>query len=114
MYIVSHVIGAQPPVIYMLPTATSVTITWTQPEFSLPVLNYTVSLTRVTGSDQVLCPSVMDTRPPVTTMATVTSMLFTDLQEFSTYTVTVTARFNTTVAQRPTSMEFTTLSAGKQ
>ena len=111
---INHVTGAQPPVISMLlPTATSVTITWTQPEFSLPVLDYTVSLTRVTGSSQVLCPSVMDSRSPVTIVATVTSMEFTGLQEFSTYTVTVTARFNTTVSQSPT-MEFTTLSAGKQ
>ena len=96
-------------------TTTSVSITWTQPEFSLPVMNYTVSLTRVTGSGQVLCPSVMDNRPPVTTMATVTSMEFTGLQEFSTYTVTVTARFSAfgLITQTPTSMDFTTLSASR-
>ena len=75
------------------PTATSVTITWTQPEFSLPVADYTVSLTRVTGSGQVLCSSFNDTRPPVTTMATVTSMQFTGLQEFSKYAVSVTTRY---------------------
>ena len=96
------------------PTATSVSITWTQPEFSLPVLDYTVSLTRVTGSGQVLCPSVMDSRHPVTTMANITIMEFTDLQEFSTYTVTVTARFSAfgLTLQTSTSMDFTTLSAG--
>ena len=95
-------------------TTTSVIVTWTQPEFSLPVLNYTASLTRVTGSGQVLCPSVMDSRPPVTTMATVTSMGFTGLQEFSTYTVTVTARFSAfgLITQTPTSIDFTTLSTG--
>ena len=106
------------PVISILsPTATSVTITWTQPvsEFSLPVLNYRVSLTRVTGSGQVLCPSVMDSRPPVTTMASVT-IEFTGLHEFSTYTVTVTARFNAyafgLITQTPINMGFTTLSTG--
>ena len=93
------------------PTATSVSITWTQPELSLPVLNYTVSLTQVTGSGQVLCPSVMDSRSPITVMNTVTSMEFTGLQEFSSYTVTVNARFSASslVTQ---STDFTTLSAG--
>ena len=96
-------------------TTSSVNITWTQPEFSLPwpVLNYTVSLTRVIGH-QVICPWAMDSRLPVITMATVTSMEFTGLQEFSTYTVTVTAMFNAfcSLRQTPTSMRFTTHSAG--
>ena len=97
-------------------TSMSVTITWTQPEFSLPVINYTVSLSRVTGSGQVLCTSYMDVRPSVTTMANVTSMNFMDLQEFSTYNVTVTARFSVTFSSLPqafSNMQFTTLSAGK-
>ena len=74
--------------------ATSVTISWSpQPaQFRLPVVEYTVSLTRVTGSGQVLCTQVMDSRPAVTT--TGTSMSFTGLEEFSTYTVTVTTTFN--------------------
>ena len=99
-YIYTYV-GFLPPVVTPSPTATSVTITWTQPEFSFPVVDYTVSLTRVTGSGQVLCPSVMDSRPSVTTMATVTSMEFTGLQEFSVYTVTVTARLTTTFGLMP-------------
>ena len=107
--------GGVPPVISTTsPTATSVTITWTQPvtEFSLPVLDYTVSLTRVTGSGQVLCPSVMDSRGPVTTTATVTSMEFTGLQEYSNYIATVTARFSVTSTTFPTAINFTTLSTG--
>ena len=97
------------PVITTLsPTATSVTITWTQSEFSLPVLNYTVSLMQVTGSGQVLCPSFQN-NTAVTVIVNTT--LFTGLQEFSNYNVTVTARFDQ--AHKSTSMNFTTLSAGK-
>ena len=75
-------------------TATSVTISWSpQPaQFHLPVVEYTVSLTRVTGNGQALCTGVMDSRPAVTT--TVTSMSFTGLEEFSIYAVTVTTTFN--------------------
>ena len=75
-------------------TATSVTISWSpQPaQFRLPLVEYTVSLTRVTGSGQTLCTQDMDSRPAVT--ATDTSMPFTSLEEFSTYTVTVTTTFN--------------------
>ena len=95
-------------------TATSVTISWSpQPaHFHLPVVEYTVSLTRVTGSGQVLCTQVMDSRPAVTTTDTSTS--FNSLEEFSNYTVTVTTTFNvfgsnmTKVAE----MMFTTPSAG--
>ena len=77
-------------------------------------MDYTVSLTRVTGSGQVLCALVMDSRPPVTTMATVTSMEFTGLQEFSNYTVTVTARLSAfgPITSQTTNMVFTTLSTG--
>ena len=56
------------------------------------VFEYTVSLTQVTVSGQALCTQVMDSRPAVTTNDT--SMSFTDLEEFSTYTVTVTTTFN--------------------
>ena len=75
-------------------TATSVIISWSpQPaQFRLPVVEYIVSLTRVTGSGQALCPQGVDSRPAVTT--TNTSMSFTGLVEFSTYTVTVTTTFN--------------------
>ena len=69
-------------------TATSVTISWIQPvsEFGLPVVQYTISPTRVTGSGQVLCPSISDQRPAVITNSTSTS--FTGLEEFSVYVVT--------------------------
>ena len=95
-------------------TATSVTISWSpQPaQFHLPVVEYTVSLTRVTGSDQAICTQFMDSRPAVTT--TDTSMSFTDLEEFSTYTVTVTTTFNVFGSNMnlASDMMFTTPSAG--
>ena len=103
-----------PVISIMSLTSISVTIAWTQPEFSLPVISYTVSLSRVTGSGQALCIGYTDNRPSVTTMASVTSMNFTDLQEFSKYNVIVTARFNITFSNSPktVTMEFTTPSAG--
>ena len=76
------------------PTATSVTITWTQPEFSLPVVGYTVTVTRVTGSGQVLCPSFVEEDQSTTTSPSVTTTTFTGLQEFSSYTVRVIANFS--------------------
>ena len=91
---------------------TSVTISWSLPEFLLSAVEYSVSLTRVTGSGQVLCTGVMDSRPAVTT--TDTSMSFTGLEEFSTYTVTVTTTFNVSGSNMDvvSNRMFTTLSAG--
>ena len=93
--------------------AISVTVSWTLPPFSFTPVGYTVTLTRVTGSGQILCTGVEDSRPTVTTMPTVTSMEFTSLHEFSTYRVTVTASFSA-LGLSPTtsaSIVFTTLSA---
>ena len=73
------------------PTATSVTISLSLPVFSLPVVEYTVSLTRVTGSGQVLCNQVMHNTLAVKAANTIS---FAGLEEFSTYTVTVTTTFN--------------------
>ena len=95
-------------------TATSVTIFWSpQPaQFRLPIVEYTVSLTRVTGSGQELCTQVVDRRPVVTT--TDTSMPFISLEEFSNYTVTVTTTFNVLGSNmdQVTEVIFTTPSAG--
>ena len=95
-------------------TATSVTISWSpQPaQFHLPVVEYTVSLTRVTGSGQTLCTQVMDSRPEVAT--TDTLMSFTDLEEFGTYSVTVTTTFNVFGSNMDVAsdMMFTTSSTG--
>ena len=97
------------------PTATSVNITWTQSEFSLPVVGYTVTVTRLNGlAETVRCASYTESRLPVTTTSTVMSARFTNLQEFSTYKTTVTAMFSATFEVTPASsnMEFSTLSVG--
>ena len=116
-------IGTLPPVISTLssPTATSVTITWTQPDsesdFSIPVQMYTVLVTRLNGlAETAHCVTYTESRLPVTTTSTVMSVQFTDLQEFSIYRATVTAMFSATFEVTPasTNLEFTTLSAGKK
>ena len=99
------------------PTAISVTITWTQPEFSLPVVGYTVTVTRVTGSSQVLCPSFVEEDQSTTTPPGVTTTTFTGLQEFSSYTVRVTASlspaFGFFMLMATGSVILTTLSSGE-
>ena len=111
--------GNLPPVTSISSTtATSVSITWTQPEFSLPVVGYTVTVTRVTGSGQVLCPSFVEEDQSTTTSSSVTTTTFTSLQEFSSYTVRVTASFSPafglSAPMAEESMTFTTLSSGKK
>ena len=93
-------------------TATSVNISWILPMLLLPAVHYTLSLTRVTGSGQELCTGVIDSRPAVTT--TDTSMPFTGLEEFSTYTVTVNTTFNVSGSNMDvvSNRMFTTSSAG--
>ena len=92
-------------------TATSVTISWSPATNSLPAESYTVSLTRMTGDDNGMCVLPSDVRPMMNISPSTTSMEFTDLAEFSSYTVTVS-----TVAlgdtSEPSSTIFTTLSAG--
>ena len=92
-------------------TSTSVTITWT----SQLVPNYTVSLRRVTGDDQILCRGSnitdnTDSRTPVTVKA---SNTFTNLQEYSKYNVTVTA-LGITNRAHSMNFEFITPGAGMQ
>ncbi len=70
-----------------MPTATTVNISWTQPDNSLPVILYEISLTRVTGRRQFICDSVIDDRPVVRTPNS--SIEFVSLHEFSLYIVTV-------------------------
>ena len=89
-------------------TATSVTITWSQPEGSLAADDYTISLQRLTGSNRQLCPTITDSRQmTITTIST----SFTNLQEFSIYTITVTARVFG-VSRTSTPHEFITISTG--
>ena len=97
------------PNIAIVAHETSVTISLTH---SLPVDHYGVSLTLVTGSDQALCSSVVDNKAAVT--ITGNSTTFSDLEEFSTYNITVDATFNTGFGLISTSGStvFTTISDG--
>lgn len=108
MYIINTgIIG--PAITAPSPTATLVNISWTQPEFSLPVLQYTVTLTQVTGT---MCPTTMDSRE-ITTGGTF--VMFTSLRAFTTYEVRVNATnlFNNEVAGTALSnLMFTTLTLG--
>ena len=105
--------GPFTPVITALSvSAVSIAISWTQPEFSLPVNMYRVSMTRVTGSGQVLCQQYNDTQKPAL-VTTDTMATFTGLEEFSVYNIIVTASFNEFSASESTGqMEFTTFSDG--
>ena len=98
-----------PTIISSSLTATSVTITWSQPEGSLAADDYIISLHQLTDNNQTICTTSMDNQTLMTTSAT-TLMNFINLMEFTIYSVTVTARaFGTS---RTSTLEFTTLPAG--
>ena len=111
------VTGALEPVISLSPpTATSVTVSWTQPPFSFPVASYGVFVTRVTGSGpQQLCQIVSNVTR--THSANDTTELFEDLLELSTYRARVRVNFQSasfgSVPSVFAETEFTTQSAGK-
>ena len=91
-------------------TATSVTISWTQPPFSLPMDEYRVELRRVTDERQ-LCQVVEDDKFEITNGTSTVN--FTNLQVFIIYNITITVTlpsgFDATLT--PT-VEFTTKAAG--
>ena len=88
-YFVPHT-GNFPPVVSIpSPAATSVTITWTQPEFSRTVTGYTVTVTL--GDNEGMCYNVEEDDRVATTEPGVTTTMITGLEEFRNYRVTVTA-----------------------
>ena len=91
-------------------TATSVTISWTQPPFSLPTDEYRVDLRRITGARQ-LCTMVEDYVSKNTSGTSIVN--FSNLHDFSIYNVTinVTLPSGYNVTLTPT-VEFTTKTAG--
>ena len=92
----------------VIPSATSVDLSWTQ---SSNQTSYRISLTRITGVEngQVLCDDVAHERSPITTSSL--SQNISNLEEFSTYTVTIMAIGIPGFAGNFTT-NFTTLSAG--
>ncbi len=87
-------------------TSTTIRITWQGQEF---VDSHRISFQRVTGSQQVLCPDVSHTG-----METVdggsTEYTVRDLQEYSTYSITLTAV--NMAGETPSTLTATTLQAG--
>ena len=94
-------------------TATSVTVSWEQPQGSFIPVEYTVVVERVTGSGQTLCPDVEDSKDPVQ-ISTAASLTFPELEEFSMYSVELAARFNEFGSSHTlcSTETFMTLSAG--
>ena len=97
--------------------ATSVTIMWTQPQFSREVTSYTITVTPGTNQNQNNCPSFSEYDRTASTQPGVTTTMTADLEEFREYRVTVLATFTSEFVTNPTaessSMDFTTLSAGE-
>ena len=94
-------------------TSTSVTISWTQPQSIHSMDAYRIDLRRVTGARQ-LCQEVEDYKSKMTTGgASTLSLDFSNLHEFSIYSVTITVILPSgfTATLTPT-VEFTTKAAG--
>ena len=87
---------------------TSVTITWTQPEFSATISDYTITVTR--RSNQRPCPSFAEPDQTATTQPDTMSTSISGLQEFNNYTVTVFANFDGFWGSNSAQLDFTTLS----
>ena len=96
-------------------SAKSVSLSWTQPNFSLPV-QYMVTVTPLHESSQVLCADnvIIDSVPINSTVMDYLTANITGLQEFSSYAATVVVRQNGFLLNTLTlgSVQFTTLSAG--
>ena len=86
---------------------TSIRVTFTQPSGSLAADSYDIQYARVTGAGQTLCASVEDTGATTDVQSPFT---ITDLEEFSSYDITVTARVFS--AMHPTTEQAMTSPAG--
>ena len=101
----------EPNITVISPTATSVTVNWTQPEHSRTVAVYFVTL-RI--KDTTLCFDYTEPDQATTTQPDINSATFIGLQEYSTYTVTIIANFVIVSYSMSSSRDFTTLMAGKR
>ena len=72
-------------------SARSVFLSFSQHEFSLPIVQHSVTLTRVTGSSQMLCPTTTHKIPVV--IIRNNTLFVTDLEEYSRYSVTIDTTF---------------------
>ena len=97
--------------------ATSVTIMWTQPQFSREVTSYTITVTARGNNGIGRCSGVNEDDRIASTQPGMTTATLADLEEFRTYRVTVLATFTSEFVTNPTaessSMDLTTLGAGE-
>ena len=105
-----------PDISEVLAAATSVTIMWTQPQFSREVTSYTITVTP--GTNQNNCPSFSEDDHDASTQPGMTTTMLAGLEEFREYRITVLATFTSEFGLiNPTAessfMDFTTLSAGE-
>ena len=84
-----YLVFEAPTVTAQVPSPNSIRVTFTQPSGSLAAESYDIQYTRVTGTGQTLCGSVEDTGATTDVQSPVT---ITNLEEFSSYDITVTAR----------------------
>ena len=97
--------------------ATSVTIMWTQPQFSREVTSYTITVTARDNTGPGRCSGFEEANHTVSTQPGMTTTMLAGLEEFRLYRVTVlatfTSEFVTNPAAESSSMNFETLSAGE-
>ena len=98
--------------------ATSVTIMWTQPQFSREVTSYTITVTAGDNTGMERCSGYVEDDRIASTQPGVTTTMLAGLKEFREYRVTVLATFTsgfgmTNPTAESSSMDFETLSAGK-
>ncbi len=87
-------------------TSTTIRITWDRQEV---VDSHRITFERVTGDQQVLCPDII--HPGMETVSgSSTEYTVRDLQEYSTYFITVTAA--NTAGETSSTLTVTTLQAG--
>jgi hypothetical protein len=109
--------GYQPPTISMLSVnITTVTFSIVMHNFSLPTVYYEIFLSRITGVSQELCTENMDEhRLRISAVKSSNMVSFSNLEELSAYHINVTAGYNffNEETTRHTTLNFTTLGAGK-
>ena len=98
--------------------ATSVTIMWTQPQFSREVTGYTITVTPRDNTGIGRCSGFVEDDRIASTQPGVTTTTLAGLEEFREYRVTVLATFTsgfglTNPTAESISMDFETLGAGE-
>ena len=98
--------------------ATSVTIMWTQPQFSREVTSYTITVSARSNTGTGRCSGVNEDYRTVSTQPGMTTTMLAGLEEFREYRVTVLATFTsefglTNPTAESSSMDFETLGAGE-